>query len=283
MSPEACRCRFLARQYQHLTTLEPNVGANWLRYGESLFKAKYYNEAVPALQQAMVLAPDSCAAGKMLGDSFLFLASAKDRTPVERDSLYESARQAYNSTLAHCPGAASCDLFLRVGKLNRMKKAYPEMARAYEQSVACDSTVADAWLQLGLAYFYQSTYDKAIPALQKAIQLDGSNSLAYLNLGLSYYGKSQWAEAAQTLAKADSLLPQDNAQARSNALGWAGWAQTYLKDFAASRALFEKAVALDPNNASAKKGLDFVTKAQKPGGGAKAPPPKPAPTGGTGK
>ncbi len=262
-----------ARMFQHLTTLQPNAAASWLRYGEALFKGKFYNEAIPALQRALEIEPDSCGAGKMLGDAVLFLAGGKDRTPAERDSMYDVARRAYNTSLQHC-AEAPCDLYIRVGKLNRLKKDYVEMASAYEKAVSCDSTMADPWLQLGLAYFYQSNYDKAIPILQKVIALDGSNSLAYLNLGLSYYGKSQWTEAAETLVKADSLLPQDNGQARSNALNWAGWAQYYLKDVASAQATFEKAVALDPNNGNAKKGLDFVTKAAKGGGGASAPAPK---------
>lgn len=262
-----------ARQFQHLTTLQPTLANGWLRYGEALFKGKFYNEAIPALQQAIAIEPDSCGAGKMLGDAVLFLASGKDKTAAERDSLYDIARRAYNTSLEHCADAP-CDLFARVGKLNRIKKDYAEMASAYSKAVACDSSNVDAQLQLGLAYFYQSDYDKAIPVLQMVIQLDGSNSLAYLNLGLSYYGKSQWQDAAQTLAKADSLLPQDNGQARSNALSWAGWAQYYMKDIPGSQATFERAAALDPNNGNAKKGLDFVTKAAKGGSGASAPAPK---------
>jgi tetratricopeptide (TPR) repeat protein len=68
-----------------------------------------------------------------------------------------------------------------------------------------DSTLAEAYASLGLAYLHKKSIDEAITATQKAIELDPSNFLGYWILGRIYHMTDRDRESVDMFRKVTEL------------------------------------------------------------------------------
>nr|2AVP_A Chain A, synthetic consensus TPR protein [Methanothrix harundinacea 6Ac] len=67
---------------------------------------------------------------------------------------------------------------------------------------------AEAWYNLGNAYYKQGDYDEAIEYYQKALELDPRSAEAWYNLGNAYYKQGDYDEAIEYYQKALELDPR---------------------------------------------------------------------------
>ena len=106
--------------------------------------------------------------------------------------------------------------------------------------------VAFAHFQLAYAYTALKRSDEARPEYEQAIALDPKMPEAYLNLGILLLDKQQYAAAVTPLSKAVELLP---AQSRPRSL--LAVAQDRSGDQQAAARSFEGVLHLDPNDVTA--------------------------------
>jgi tetratricopeptide (TPR) repeat protein len=68
---------------------------------------------------------------------------------------------------------------------------------------------AEAWFELGKAYYKVEQWDQAVAAFQKVIALDPNRQAAYANLGAVYHRQNKLDLAASQYEKALELNPDD--------------------------------------------------------------------------
>ena len=68
---------------------------------------------------------------------------------------------------------------------------------------------AEAWFELGKAYYKVEQWDRAVAAFQKVIELDPNHQAAYANLGAVYHRQNKLDLAASQYEKALELNPDD--------------------------------------------------------------------------
>ncbi len=95
--------------------------------------------------------------------------------------------------------------------------------------------------------------DEAISKYDQATRLDEKNHTILWKLALAYKRKENWDKVSFTLAKASELAPSFASYLwlRGHAMVEQARKLDALKDVPEARALFEKAVAMDPNHADA--------------------------------
>ncbi len=95
------------------------------------------------------------------------------------------------------------------------KKAYEEAAKNFAKAVELDSTLAEAWVNLGISYIKLEKFDEAAKALKRYTQLKGDDYQGWFLLAgalLEGKDKAQWEEALKAIETAISLKP-DSAEA----------------------------------------------------------------------
>ena len=68
---------------------------------------------------------------------------------------------------------------------------------------------AEAWFELGKAYYQVEQWDQAVAAFEKVIELDPNRQAAYANLGAVYHRQNKLDLAASQYEKALALNPDD--------------------------------------------------------------------------
>src|SRR3546814_17578774 len=66
---------------------------------------------------------------------------------------------------------------------------------AYQQALAIDPALADAWYHLGNSHYARTEFQNAVDAYQKALQIEPNNADAWSNLGLAYHQLKQYQNA----------------------------------------------------------------------------------------
>ena len=209
-----------------------------LRYqlGQALFYDKRYSESLEQYQAAVRLAPDFAPAQLALGN-LLYLSGAAD------PKRYTEAREP----------------------LETYTRLAPEDAKG--------------WGLLGRDYYYIKMKDEAIAAMIKAEQLGDKSKEMYTVMGRAYAEKKDWAKALDAFGKGDPgpkeslimgqiLVFQGQPQradsvyssiiARDSTTGDARFAMNEIgklrfgqKDWTGALAMFQRRIALDPNNGEA--------------------------------
>ena len=71
-----------------------------------------------------------------------------------------------------------------------INEEYDKSISFFLRAIELDPDYADAYNNLGIAYYNQGNYTKAIEMWEKTIKLDPDLALAYNNLGIAYYNNS---------------------------------------------------------------------------------------------
>ena len=72
-----------------------------------------------------------------------------------------------------------------------------------------DPNSAEAWFELGKAYYEVEQWEQAVDSFQKVIELDPNRQAAYANLGAVYHRQNELDLAAAQYEKALELNPDD--------------------------------------------------------------------------
>jgi tetratricopeptide (TPR) repeat protein len=122
-------------------------------------------------------------------------------SPVERDRLYDQARQAYQRALQIEPTnlaaqGALAHLYVKRGDL-------PRALDLYHKAVADHPKEAELWHELGLCYARDKKWDQALENLKKAVDLDPENRTRTRSLGFCLVRAGRPDEGVAMFAKVD--------------------------------------------------------------------------------
>jgi tetratricopeptide (TPR) repeat protein len=150
----------------------------------------------------------------------------------------ESARIKYNLGLAIVKEKVPLETD-PVAKNNLLNKGIEVL----QQSIAIYKSYADAYDELGVAYYHLKQYDKALENYQTALKLNPNSQNAYNNMGSSLFSMMKYPEAVEAYKKAIELDPY-YADAHMNL----GSAYGMMKMYDEAIASFLKSLEYRPNN-----------------------------------
>ena len=207
-------------------------GDDLLERGKALIAQDRYAEALPLIERATRLLPNSFSAWANLG----YLLNELKR--------YADALLAHERALALDPSNAIA-WYNKGVALNELGRREEALA-AYERALALDPADAAAWNNKGIALKGLGRREEALVAYERALALDPSNAFAWYNKGVALNELGRYDEALAALERALALDPAD-------AFAWnnKGLALNELGRREEALAAYERALALDPADAFA--------------------------------
>ncbi|HKI35021.1 MAG TPA: tetratricopeptide repeat protein [Gemmataceae bacterium] len=148
---------------------------------------------------------------------------------------------------AHKQDPSNLDALLGIARLLDVQGRFAESMEYYRKAEAAQPKNTKVACNYGFSLYLQRRYREAEEALRQALARQPENARAHNNLGLVLARTGRPAEALVEFRRAGN----DDADAHNNLAS----ALTLEKSWAAAQAEYEKALALDPSSATAKKGL----------------------------
>ena len=183
--------------YRRATELEPNTAEAWAGIGRSLCALKRFDEAEPALRQALDLQGDAPAPGT-LG----LLAAARQAlgAPDEAEALLRQA-------VALEPDATP--LRTALGGLLLQQSRLEDARTVFDRVLKDDPRSFDAHQGLGLIAIQQQRRDDALQHLQAALNARPGHVAVLRNLGLLHAQLGEFDQAEQCFQAVLQRAPQD--------------------------------------------------------------------------
>jgi len=272
-----------------------------LLHGRDAEAEDHYAQAVSAAQEAILLDLGYPEAHAYLAEAYMdqgqlvdAIQSAQagvdldpDRPDVQRavgyvresQGNYRGAAEAYQEALKHDPTVPY--LWLALGRNYRIltiqaAPSYLEDAvDAFERAIQIDPNYGPAYDELGWTYYNLQDYRKATEVLEQAIQIDPNSWSAYNHLGVAYYSNRNYEGVAEVMPRAIELMNETfdadryciNAASRAcdrlvEAYLTLGLTDFYLENCEESYVLFDKVLALRPDEANALEGIRLCREAE---------------------
>ena len=224
----------------HLLENFPKNGFTWKILGATLQQQNRPQEAIFAMQQAVLLLPSDPDAHNNLG---ITLKNTGDLKGSET-----SLRQAI--TLRAGFSEAHNNLGVTLMAQGRLT----ESEKFLRQALVLQPDYAEAHCNLGINLRDQGRLTESAASFQKALQLNPSSAEAYNNFGNLLQGQGRLSDAESHLHKALDLKPD-------LAVAWNNLANTLHCQgrLTESQSCYEKALALKPDYAEAFDGLLFAS------------------------
>ena len=169
-------------------------------------------------------------------------------------AAYQAAIATFNRRIALDP--RSGEPYYYIGLSYKEMKQNTEALAALEKAAALDSTKADRHFWLGVLYDAEKRQPDARGAFARSVALDDTSKLAgkaRRQLGFYQLLEKNWTGAIGDLERAVQLDDKDTQ-------AWVWLAQGYQNSGNRTKALeaYRRALALDPNQADAKKGIQVL-------------------------
>ncbi len=166
--------------FQHAAERYPDSSRLAIALGMALYSRGNYDDAVKSLLKAADLNPTDPRC-------YPFLSRAYDSSPSQADEVIQrfrrfselqprNARALYYYAMSLWKGKRAQDPGLDLQQIESLLK----------QSIALDSTLADAHLQLGNLYSDQTKFADSIPEYRRALELNSDLADAHYRLGQAY-------------------------------------------------------------------------------------------------
>ena len=194
-------------------------------------KAKRYQEALAAFEQAIRLDPE---------DASIYNGKGLVLSELKR---YQEALAAYEHAIRVNPYFTNA--YINKGFVLYNLKRYLEALIPFERAIQLEPTNASAYNLKGLVLNSLKRYQEALAAFEHALQFDPNLAVAYSNKGLVLSNLQQYAEALATIEQAIRLNPSF-ASAYSIKVG----ILLALKRYEEVLTTVEQVIQLDPRNAA---------------------------------
>ncbi len=174
---------------------------------------------------------------------------------LSRNKDWKSSLSLYEADINKSPQSAHMNYYyaLEVMKGKAMengqvtKPEYLDTAIKYfSRARFIVPTFADAYDQLGLAYFRKNETDKALAYYDTCLKMAPGKSITYSNMGVIYFNNKQFDKALDAYEKSVKYDPKFSD-------GWMNLGSTYgtLGKFQEAIAAFKKCIEFNPQNATA--------------------------------
>jgi tetratricopeptide (TPR) repeat protein len=172
-----------------------------------------------------------------------------------RQKDYDGALALFQKRIALDPSSA--EAYFYIGLCQKELKRYPEALTALKQSTALDSTKAERFFWLGVLSDQQKAISDAEVAFRRSVALDDTSRLASkarAQLGFYRLLQKDWSGALQHLERSVVLDPQ-------YVQAWVWLGQGYQNSGNRDKAIdaYKRALALDPNQPEASKGVKVLS------------------------
>lgn len=149
---------------------------------------------------------------------------------------------------------SDCSLSMGLGSLMYSRKQYDEVIDIYTKRLATcpNEPKATPYLYIGLSHFAKGRYDEAVTALENSVAADSSSAQAFYWLMNVYAKKEQYGKAAD-IARVMAARGMDKTNAKEVATGYffGGVERFKAKDYRGALAEFERVIRLNSENAQA--------------------------------
>ena len=276
--------------------------ATWLLlHGRDAEASDHYEKAVSAALEAIQHDPNYPEAHAYLAEAYMDLGRLVDaiesaQKAVEIDAKrpdvwravgyvresqgnYRGAAEAYREALSYDPNVPY--LWLALGRNYRILTIVADAGYlddavdAFERAIRIDPNYGPARDELGWTYYNFQDYRKAIDVLEEAVRVAPDSWSAVNHLGIAYYSNRNYEGAAEALPRAIELMNEAfdadrycvNATSRAcdrlvEAYYILGLANFYLAKCEESYRLFDKALALRPEEPNALEGIRLCREAE---------------------
>jgi tetratricopeptide (TPR) repeat protein len=149
--------------------------------------------------------------------------------------------------------ADSYDMNIRLGWLYYNLGNYPESQKYYQIATQILPYSIEAKLGYVLSVSGLGYWDKVIEVYNDIILIDPQNTLVNYRMGSIYYERKQYEKAYNFLENVINLYPND-----FDAILLFAWTHYQMGKLKDAKVLFNKALLIKPNNASAQYGLGLI-------------------------
>jgi tetratricopeptide (TPR) repeat protein len=192
--------------FQTASQRYPNSPRIWIGLGLALYSRGKYDDAVKALMSAADLnaADPRC---------YLFLSKAYDSSPTQADEVTDRFRRY--AELKPDDALAQYYYAISLWKGRRAQSSTVNIQQIEEllkRSIALNSSIPEAHVQLGDLYSDQHEWDKSIPEYERALELNPNLSDAHYRLGTDYVHVGKKDRAQKEFAVYQTLRAQHLAE-----------------------------------------------------------------------
>ena len=147
----------------------------------------------------------------------------------------------------------SYDMNVRLGWLYYNLGNYPESEKYYQRAMEILPYSIEAKLGYVLPVSGLGYWDKVIEVYVEILAIDPQNTLINYRMGGIYYERGQYEKAVDFLETVINLYPND-----FDAVLLYAWTHFKMSRLKEAKVLFNKALLIKPNNASAQYGLGLI-------------------------
>jgi len=173
----------------------------------------------------------------------------KESYASETINNYETAVKALENVYV----PTSYELNLRLGWLHYLKGDYPISLKYYQKARKLLPYSFEAKLGYVLPLVAMGNWDEVITVYEKIIEADPQNTLVNYRLGAIYYERKEYKKAHQYTEKVVNLYPFD-----ADSVILFAWINLKMARSKEAEVLFNKALLILPDNASAIEGLKLL-------------------------
>ena len=149
--------------------------------------------------------------------------------------------------------ADSYDMNIRLGWLYYNLGNYPESQKYYQVATQILPYSIEAKLGYVLPVSGLGYWDKVIEVYNDILVIDPQNTLVNYRMGAIYYERREYEKAYDFLENVINLYPND-----FDAILLFAWSHYQMGKLKEAKVLFNKALLIKPNNASAQYGLGLI-------------------------
>lgn len=181
--------------------------------------------------------------GKILQDAFA--ASYKAETSGEYTRAIEILRKEYKED--------SYEINLRLGWLSYNNGAFTESVAYYNKAVNLMPLSIEARLGYALPASAMGNWDQVVTKYQEILKIDPNHYTTNYRMGLIFYNREDYKNAFNHFERIANMYPFDY-----DAIIMFAWANYRLGKTREASALFNKALLIRPEDASALEGLGMM-------------------------
>lgn len=147
----------------------------------------------------------------------------------------------------------SYDMNIRIGWLYYNLGNYPESEKYYQRAMEILPYSIEAKLGYVLPVSGLGYWDKVIDVYVDILEIDSQNTLVNYRMGGIYYERKEYEKSYDFLETVINLYPND-----FDAVLLYAWTHYKMGRLKEAKVLFNKALLIKPNNASAQYGLSLI-------------------------
>lgn len=181
--------------------------------------------------------------GKILQEAFA--ASYKAETSGEYTRAIELLRKEYNEN--------SYEINLRLGWLTYNNGSFTESAAYYNKAIQLMPLSIEARLGFALPASAIGNWDQVVTRYLEILKIDPNHFLTNYRMGLIYYNRGDYKNAFNHFERIANMYPFDY-----DAVIMFAWVNYRLGKTREASALFNKALLIRPEDASALEGLGMI-------------------------